>query len=341
MARDPLRARRQPDRPRARRDTPRARRRAPRLDRADPRGARHRARVPGAQRSAAPAADDRGGREPRGVFAASVAETRATYSQEVKVPTATIGPAASAAGAPTAGQAAQLSEEELRAAYEAELSRVSATDIIAQTVVSLINIGARRLGLTGEPAGGRSAGPERDLEQVRDAIDGARALLAILERTIPQELPPLRDALARLQMAYASRGPPERARGRRDGARRGGRAAGRAAGRGAGGRAAGGQGRPRAGGGEREAVGPRALSGAGRAGAPRVSHPAGRHDRLRARLYRIGARPERSGRQMCARQITRAARKQDRGGFLLSSFLTNHGSSSPSYAQHAQSCTGS
>jgi hypothetical protein len=105
-----------------------------------------------------------------------------------------------------AATGAEPSEEELRAAYEAELSRVSATDIIAQTVVSLINIGARRLGLTGEQQQGAVAGDPaagRDLEQVRDAIDGARALMAILERTIPQELGPLRDALARLQMAYA------------------------------------------------------------------------------------------------------------------------------------------
>jgi len=102
------------------------------------------------------------------------------------------------AGAP--GAAGQPSEEELRAAYEAELARVTTTDIIAQTVVSLLNVGARRLGLGEAP--GEQAQP-RELEQVRDAIDAARALVAILERTIPQELAPLRDALSRLQMAYA------------------------------------------------------------------------------------------------------------------------------------------
>ena len=48
------------------------------------------------------------------------------------------------------------------------------------------------------------AAPERDLEQVSDAIDGARALLPILERRMPaRELSPLRDAVAQLQMAYA------------------------------------------------------------------------------------------------------------------------------------------
>jgi hypothetical protein len=95
----------------------------------------------------------------------------------------------------------QPSEEELRAAYEAELSRITATDMIAQATVSLLNIGARRMG---PPPGTEDTGGERDLEQVRDAVDGARALLEILERRMPGELAPLRDALSRLQMAYAA-----------------------------------------------------------------------------------------------------------------------------------------
>ena len=90
-------------------------------------------------------------------------------------------------------------EEELRAAYEAELSRLTATDIVAQATVSLLNIGARRLAPASEPA----AAGERDLEQVRDAIDAARALLEILHRRVPQELRPMRDMLSQLQMAYA------------------------------------------------------------------------------------------------------------------------------------------
>ena len=104
------------------------------------------------------------------------------------------------AGGPGAG-AGQPTEEELRAAYEAELARITTTDMMAQAAVSLLNLGARRLapGDDRDPAG---AAPP-DLEQARDAIDGVRALLEILERRIPQELAPLRDALSRLQMAYA------------------------------------------------------------------------------------------------------------------------------------------
>jgi hypothetical protein len=99
------------------------------------------------------------------------------------------------------GAAAQPSEEELRAAYEAELSRISSADMILQSAASLLNIGGLRLGLVRE-AGGSSSPVERDLEQVRDAIDAVRALLPILERHSPQQLRPLRDALSQLQMAY-------------------------------------------------------------------------------------------------------------------------------------------
>jgi hypothetical protein len=99
-------------------------------------------------------------------------------------------------------------EEELRAAYEAELSRITSTDMIAQAVVSLLNIGARRLGMVAERQDGEAEGSPgssgRDLEQVRDAIDAVRALLDILERRIPPpELRSLREALSQLQMAYA------------------------------------------------------------------------------------------------------------------------------------------
>jgi len=116
---------------------------------------------------------------------------------------------------PPGGQAdasREPTEDELRAAYEAELSRLTSADVMAQAVVTLLNIGARRLapvagGQPGEPG---STHPERDLEQARDSNDAVRALLEIIERRIPpRELAPLRDALSRLQMAYAqTAGPP-------------------------------------------------------------------------------------------------------------------------------------
>jgi hypothetical protein len=106
--------------------------------------------------------------------------------------------AGTAAGDPRGHAAGQPSEDELRAAYEAELSRITSADMILQSAVSLLNLGGRRLGLAPGSEG------ERDLNQVRDAVDGVRALLEILERSTPaQELRPLRDALSQLQMAYA------------------------------------------------------------------------------------------------------------------------------------------
>jgi hypothetical protein len=108
-----------------------------------------------------------------------------------------------APGGPSAAPSGTPSEEELRDAYEAELARITAVDMIAQSAVSLLNIGARRMGPPPGHGEGEAAAAGRDLEQVRDAIDAARALLAILERRIPQELGPLKDALSRLQMAYA------------------------------------------------------------------------------------------------------------------------------------------
>jgi len=104
------------------------------------------------------------------------------------------------------GSGGAPSEEELRAAYEAELSRITSAEMMLQAAVSLLNVGALRLGMAGaSPGAETSAGAagQRDLEQVRDAIDGVRALLGVLERRAPAQLGPLRDALSQLQIAYA------------------------------------------------------------------------------------------------------------------------------------------
>ncbi len=104
-----------------------------------------------------------------------------------------------------AQQGGQPSDEQMREAYEAELSRITSADMVLQATVSLLNIGARRLGLVGgpEPGAPGQGAPERDLEQVRDAIDAVRGLMPVIERRAAQEARPLRDALSQLQMAYA------------------------------------------------------------------------------------------------------------------------------------------
>jgi hypothetical protein len=47
---------------------------------------------------------------------------------------------------------------------------------------------------------------ERDVEQVRAAIDGIRAQLPLLERTAPDQMGPIRDALSQLQLAFVKIG---------------------------------------------------------------------------------------------------------------------------------------
>jgi len=92
-----------------------------------------------------------------------------------------------------------LSEEELRAAYDAELARIRVEDVLIQTVVSLLNLAARKAGLTGTDE-------EPDFEQVRQAIDGTTALLALVEPALGPDAKQVRDALSQLQMAYARSG---------------------------------------------------------------------------------------------------------------------------------------
>ena len=81
---------------------------------------------------------------------------------------------------------------------EAELERISVEDVLLQTIVSLINLGARKGGLASPPG----EGPAPDFEQMKMAIEGARALLPLLEKDHAEQLGPVRDALSQLQMAY-------------------------------------------------------------------------------------------------------------------------------------------
>jgi hypothetical protein len=97
-------------------------------------------------------------------------------------------------------QGRQPSEEELRAAYEAEISKVKVEHVLLEQVVTLINLGMRRTGLV---PGTES---ERDPVQVRLAIEAIRVLLPVLEQSAPQQIAPIREALSQLQMAYVKLG---------------------------------------------------------------------------------------------------------------------------------------
>lgn len=91
----------------------------------------------------------------------------------------------------------QPSEEELRAAYEAELKRMRVEDVVVQTLVSLVNLGGRKAGLA------PGTEDERDLGQLRTAIDGARALLPLVEAELGPDAAQIRNALSQLQLVYA------------------------------------------------------------------------------------------------------------------------------------------
>ncbi len=94
----------------------------------------------------------------------------------------------------------QPSEEELRAAYEAQLKQLRVEDVVLQTVVSLLNLGGRRAGLA------PGTEDERDLGQVRMAIEGARDMLVLIEDQLGPDARQLHDALAQLPLAYVRLG---------------------------------------------------------------------------------------------------------------------------------------
>ena len=89
--------------------------------------------------------------------------------------------------------ARQPSEEELRAALEEQMKRITVKDVLLQTVITLINVSARKLGLTGEES-------EKDLAEAQKGIDGVRALVPLLPA---EEQAAVREPLSQLQMAYA------------------------------------------------------------------------------------------------------------------------------------------
>jgi len=93
----------------------------------------------------------------------------------------------------------QLSEEQIRQ-IEAEMERITVDDVLLQTLVTLLNLAARKGGLATPPG---EQGPKPDLEQMRQAIDGARAILPLVEQRHADQLGPVRDTLSQLQMAYS------------------------------------------------------------------------------------------------------------------------------------------
>ena len=85
-------------------------------------------------------------------------------------------------------------EQRLIEELQAELAKLTVSDLLLQTLHSISLLGYARLG-----------GEGRDLAQAQLAIEAVRALVPVLEGTVPEDA--LRDfnqVLANLQLAYAS-----------------------------------------------------------------------------------------------------------------------------------------
>ena len=93
-------------------------------------------------------------------------------------------------GQPQQPQEGQPSEEELRAALEEQMRRITVQDVLLQTVVTLVNLAGRRL----------TVEEEKDLEQAKLGIEAVRALLPLCPQ---DQVEPVREALSQLQMIFA------------------------------------------------------------------------------------------------------------------------------------------
>jgi hypothetical protein len=82
------------------------------------------------------------------------------------------------------------SEEELRAQLEEEIRKVRIEDLLLQSMVSVLNLSARRI----------AKEDERDLEQAKVGIDACRAIVGLLPEEAQGQV---REALSELQMLYA------------------------------------------------------------------------------------------------------------------------------------------
>jgi hypothetical protein len=93
-------------------------------------------------------------------------------------------------GGPPSEHGSQPSEEELRERVEEQLRKVRVQDLLLETVVSVLNLSARRI----------AKDDERDLEQARIGIEAVRAVVGLLDDEPAKQV---RSALSEVQMLYA------------------------------------------------------------------------------------------------------------------------------------------
>lgn len=91
---------------------------------------------------------------------------------------------------PPQGEQITPEQEQMLRQMEEEMRKVRVQDLVTQSVVSILNLSARRI----------AKEDERDLEQARVGIDAVRALVDLLE---PEQQSEVRNALSQVQMLYA------------------------------------------------------------------------------------------------------------------------------------------
>jgi hypothetical protein len=94
----------------------------------------------------------------------------------------------------------EMTEEQLRAAYEQEIKRVRVEHVLLENIVTIINLGMRRTGLM------EGTEDERDLGQVTLAVESVRALMPQIELVAPDQVEPIRQALSQLQLGFVRAG---------------------------------------------------------------------------------------------------------------------------------------
>lgn len=88
-------------------------------------------------------------------------------------------------------------QEQLARELAEELRALRVEDVLVNALLAVSSIGYRRLGATPDTA------DDRDLEQVRLAIDTMQALATVLDKFVPPELlQNFGEAVAGLQLAY-------------------------------------------------------------------------------------------------------------------------------------------
>jgi hypothetical protein len=85
-------------------------------------------------------------------------------------------------------------DEELLRKVEEQLRELKVSDVLLQTLYTVSSLGWHKLSST-----------DRDLEQAKLAIEGLRALLPVLDESMPAEVKrDLEQMVANMQLAYAS-----------------------------------------------------------------------------------------------------------------------------------------